>query len=131
MSGARLLKLERVLFGDQDDRRSAGRDFCGMCQGLLRAWRSSTLLKRLHRGEMDFRNPVERRIALRRLQDPSGYDLCFSLQLRNGHRDVLVLIHVFECRDIFRGRVSDDEFCGGHAYSFRSVKKRSWYMLLS
>jgi hypothetical protein len=44
---------------------------------------------------MDFGNPAERRIALGRLQDPGGHNLCLSLQLCNGHRDMLVLVYLF------------------------------------
>lgn len=92
----RRLELESLPFGNQNNRRTTGRDFRRVGKRFLAAGGVSALLKRFHGREMNFNDPVKLWLALGRLQHFVGDDLRLAGEFVYRHRNVLFLIRRFE-----------------------------------
>src|SRR5579859_5242956 len=111
------LKGKRLLFGHQENGWPAGRNRNGVSHGLLSSFRRGALLERLHRGEINLCDAVERRSTLGRRHHFGGNKLGFAGQFLHCHGHVLLLVNLLECFNIFGAGIDHDKFRGCHVHA--------------
>src|SRR5579871_6227684 len=89
---------ENVLLRDHDYRRPTRRDSRGISERGFATSRLGATLECFPRSKMDFGDTIERRRALRTLQDLGGHYFGFSLEIRYCHRHMFLQIDFLKSR---------------------------------